>query len=113
MNKKCITTGQALYKGDYLLSSNGNYKAVLQVRGLQSIFHLRWQLCSVQWAPIWATKTDGKDSDHVILQSDRNLVIYTKDKVPLWASKTDIQTSRTCLNLYLMMDKPGPELNLI
>ncbi|KAJ0002565.1 hypothetical protein NQD34_007714 [Periophthalmus magnuspinnatus] len=52
-----------------------------------------WQLCSVQWAPIWATKTDGKDSDHVILQSDRNLVIYTKDKVPLWASKTDIQHS--------------------
>lgn len=38
--------------------------------------------------PLWATGTDGKDADRLIMQTDGNLVLYDKAMKPLWYSGT-------------------------
>jgi len=35
-----------------------------------------------------ASETNGNEGAHLVLQDDRNLVIYTMDGSPLWASNT-------------------------
>ncbi|CDR18093.1 unnamed protein product [Oncorhynchus mykiss] len=37
---------------------------------------------------VWASNTVNKDAQRLILQQDGNLVIYTKQDHPIWASNT-------------------------
>uniref|UniRef100_A0A667WUF7 Bulb-type lectin domain-containing protein n=1 Tax=Myripristis murdjan TaxID=586833 RepID=A0A667WUF7_9TELE len=79
MSKNSISTNEELYKGDYLLSNNGNYKAVFQGDSNFVIY---------QWAPTWATNTNGSGGNRVVMQGDGNLVIYTSSDKPVWESKS-------------------------
>jgi hypothetical protein len=38
--------------------------------------------------PLWATGTDGKDSERLIMQGDGNLVLYDRAMRPIWYSQT-------------------------
>lgn len=38
--------------------------------------------------PLWATGTDGKNGDRLIMQGDGNLVLYDKAMKPIWYSAT-------------------------
>ncbi|KAK2851960.1 hypothetical protein Q5P01_008236 [Channa striata] len=69
MNKTSISTDQELRKGEYLMSENGNYKAVFQGDGNFVVY---------AWSPIWATNTHGKNPYKILLQQDGNLVMYPK-----------------------------------
>uniref|UniRef100_A0A674CX72 Bulb-type lectin domain-containing protein n=1 Tax=Salmo trutta TaxID=8032 RepID=A0A674CX72_SALTR len=37
---------------------------------------------------VWASNTENKDAQRLILQQDGNLVIYTTQDRPIWASNT-------------------------
>uniref|UniRef100_A0A667WGA3 Bulb-type lectin domain-containing protein n=1 Tax=Myripristis murdjan TaxID=586833 RepID=A0A667WGA3_9TELE len=74
-----ISTNQELHQGDYLLSNNGNYKAIFQDDGNFIIY---------KWAPKWATNTSGSGGNRVVMQGDGNLVIYTSSDKAVWDSKT-------------------------
>uniref|UniRef100_A0A3Q0S7M2 Bulb-type lectin domain-containing protein n=1 Tax=Amphilophus citrinellus TaxID=61819 RepID=A0A3Q0S7M2_AMPCI len=77
MSRNFISTDQELYQGDYLVSENGNYKAVFQEDGNFVIYG---------WSPVWNTATCGKKPHRILLQGDTNLVMYTDDDTPVWAT---------------------------
>ncbi|XP_029911039.1 mannose-specific lectin-like isoform X1 [Myripristis murdjan] len=79
MSKNSISTNQELHQGDYLLSNNGNYKAIFQDDSNFVIY---------QWAHKWDTNTSGSGGYRVIMQEDGNLVIYTSSDKPVWGSDT-------------------------
>ncbi|MFF7296789.1 hypothetical protein [Streptomyces sp. NPDC008265] len=39
--------------------------------------------------PVWATGTDGSEVGRLVVQADRNVVLYAGDGTPLWASNTN------------------------
>ncbi|CAK6979977.1 B-type lectin plumieribetin-like isoform X2 [Scomber scombrus] len=71
-----------LYKGDFIISPNGRYKAVFQQDGNFVI------LADGDDSPIWATRTAGKNAFRITVQEDNNLVVYTEQNKPVWASDT-------------------------
>ncbi|XP_040902996.1 mannose-specific lectin-like [Toxotes jaculatrix] len=77
MSRSWISTDEELRQGDCLISENGNYKAVFQEDGNFVIY---------TWAPVWASDTYGKSPFRILLQQDANLVMYTKEDKPVWAS---------------------------
>ncbi|XP_008316315.1 mannose-specific lectin-like [Cynoglossus semilaevis] len=96
MNRNSLSTDQELRAGDYLMSNNGIYKAVLQTDGNFVVYG---------WAPLWASNTWNKDSYRLLLQQDNNLVIYDKENQPLWASNT--HSSRDSQRMLLTMQEDG------
>uniref|UniRef100_A0A667W8R6 Bulb-type lectin domain-containing protein n=1 Tax=Myripristis murdjan TaxID=586833 RepID=A0A667W8R6_9TELE len=78
MSKNSLSTNQELYQGDYLLSNNGNYKAIFQDNGNFVIY---------KWAQQWETNTSGLGGNRVVMQGDGNLVMYTSSDKPVWDSK--------------------------
>ncbi|XP_053187202.1 B-type lectin plumieribetin-like isoform X2 [Scomber japonicus] len=80
--KDHIVTYQELRKGDFLISQNGKYKAVFQQDGNFVI------LADGDDSPIWATGTAGKNAFRITVQPDNNLVVYTEQNEPVWASDT-------------------------
>lgn len=159
MNRNSISTDEELRQGDYLLSENGNYKAIFQVRK-QLIFSLsrpvdyymvqsqvfahikelpvlckhrdvlrlsNWTLFLLlpqhdgnfviyTWRPTWASDTCGKNPFRIVLQQDTNLVMYTKEDHPVWASGTfsNQHTTRMRLTLtnegQLVLDNNGKKI---
>ncbi|XP_072527968.1 B-type lectin plumieribetin-like [Salminus brasiliensis] len=79
MSRNTLYTNQELHKGDYLISNDRNYKAIFQDDGNFVVYG---------WKPIWASDTYGKPVTRLIMQEDGNLVMYTNDGTPLWASNT-------------------------
>lgn len=100
-----------LYKGQYLLSSNGRFKFVLQFDGnlvlydnsTRSALWASWtngravNKCVMQSdgnfviygypAAIWASNTGGNPGAYLIVQNDGNVVIYRNGR-PIWATNT-------------------------
>uniref|UniRef100_A0AAY5E9K1 Bulb-type lectin domain-containing protein n=1 Tax=Electrophorus electricus TaxID=8005 RepID=A0AAY5E9K1_ELEEL len=64
MSKNSLSTNQEMFKGDYLISNDGNYKAIFQDDGNFVVYG---------WKPIWASGTNGKPGFFLIMQSDGNL----------------------------------------
>ncbi|XP_062412432.1 B-type lectin plumieribetin-like [Sardina pilchardus] len=80
MSKNSLSTNQELRKGDFLMSSNQQYKAVFQEDSNFVIYG---------WSPIWASNTYGKqDAYRLVMQSDCNFVMYTKSGEPCWDTGT-------------------------
>ncbi|KAI4878113.1 hypothetical protein NFI96_014150, partial [Prochilodus magdalenae] len=79
MSRNTLFTNQELRKGDYLISNDGNHKAIFQEDGNFVVY---------TWKPVWASDTYGKPGTRLIMQGDGNLVIYTSDGKPLWASNS-------------------------
>jgi len=82
-----LTAGQALSGGDYLVSPNGQYCAVMQADGN---FVLYWgYLPDRLIGAMWASDTqDHPGNLSLVMQGDHNLVLY-QGSTPLWASNTD------------------------
>ncbi|KAM4610359.1 B-type lectin plumieribetin-like isoform 1-T2 [Polymixia lowei] len=107
MNKDSISTNEELRKGDYLLSNDGNYKAIFQDDGNFVIY---------KWSPIWASDTVSGRPFRVLLQEDSNLVMYTQCDSPVWATDTytNGKTDRMRLTLtnqgHLVLDRNGKNI---
>uniref|UniRef100_UPI003AAD0C3A B-type lectin plumieribetin-like isoform X1 n=1 Tax=Centroberyx gerrardi TaxID=166262 RepID=UPI003AAD0C3A len=79
MSKSSISADQELRRGDYLLSDDGNYKAIFQDDGNFVIY---------KWSPTWASDTVSCEPFRILLQQDNDLVMYTREDKPLWATGT-------------------------
>ncbi|KAM9481027.1 B-type lectin plumieribetin-like [Clarias gariepinus] len=87
MNKNYMSMDEELRKGDFLLSHNGEYKAVFQGDGNFVVYG---------WKPVWESKTGHiNDAQRLIMQEDCNLVIYTADN-PVWSSGPTRSNVKTC-----------------
>uniref|UniRef100_A0A672YGH3 Bulb-type lectin domain-containing protein n=1 Tax=Sphaeramia orbicularis TaxID=375764 RepID=A0A672YGH3_9TELE len=107
MSKTSISTNQEMRKGDYLLSTNGNYKAVFQEDGNFVIY---------TWAPMWSTGTCDKGGFRIVLQEDSNLVMYDRDNRGVWGSDTHSpkESNRMRLTMtddgHLVLDRDGVKI---
>jgi hypothetical protein len=75
-----LKKGQALEREQYLSSPNKKFVAKLQQDGNFVVFSTARVL--------WATATENKSANHLILQDDGNLVIYKGDNKALWDTGT-------------------------
>ena len=104
--------GDQLQEGQFLRSTDGRYRAVLQTDGsfvvddgakeiwtngikdyygknhivLQADGNLVSYLSN--GTPLWSTQTNGSDADRLVMQTDGNLVMYNDRYQPIWSSKT-------------------------
>ena len=104
--------GDQLQEGQFLSSTDGRYRAVLQTDGsfvvddgakeiwtngikdyygknhivLQADGNLVSYLSN--GTPLWSTQTNGSDADRLVMQTDGNLVMYNDRYQPIWSSKT-------------------------
>uniref|UniRef100_UPI003AAB7E69 B-type lectin plumieribetin-like n=1 Tax=Centroberyx gerrardi TaxID=166262 RepID=UPI003AAB7E69 len=105
MSKSSISTNQELRKGDYLLSNDGNHKAIFQEDGNFAIYK--------GGSHTWATETASSQPIRILLQQDNNLVMYTKRDEKFWetATASTTQSERMRLTLtnqgHLVLDKNG------
>ncbi|XP_047468124.1 mannose-specific lectin CEA-like isoform X2 [Mugil cephalus] len=87
MSKNFLSRNEELRDGDYLLSNNGQYKAIFQDDGNFVIY---------TWKPVWASNTDGSDAYRLCMQGDCNLVLYNGYGQPRWATNTDCFNCKVC-----------------
>ncbi|XP_056463221.1 B-type lectin plumieribetin-like [Gadus chalcogrammus] len=92
MSRNSLSTDQQLFKGDFLMSNNQEYKAIFQDDGNFVIY---------KWSPIWAPNTANDQAFKVIQQGDAHLVIYTIDDKPIWASGSYNNTHSVRVRLTL------------
>ncbi|KAK9527585.1 hypothetical protein VZT92_014134 [Zoarces viviparus] len=91
MSKNYLSKNDELRKGDYLMSNNGQWKAVFQDDGNFVIYG---------WKPVWASDTDGSDAIRLVMQADCNLVMYNKCEEPRWHTNSSKPEANMC-RLYL------------
>ncbi|KAL7838967.1 hypothetical protein SRHO_G00256250 [Serrasalmus rhombeus] len=75
MSRNTLFTNQELHKGESLISTDGNHKAIFQDDGNFVVYSRK---------PVWASETYGKPGTRLILQEDGNLVLYTDDSKVIW-----------------------------
>ncbi|MDZ8260193.1 hypothetical protein [Nostoc sp. ChiQUE01b] len=81
-----LYTGESLFPGQFLISPNGQYKAVLQYDGnfiLYNSFNI----------PLWSSNTFDTGAKYIVMQYDCDLVIYGFNAIPIWATFTTIGSS--------------------
>lgn len=132
-HRSTLQTGQSLRAGQYLLSGNGRYRAVMKRSG-------NFVVVAPGGRTIWASHTAGHRGayvgmeadgnagvfshsgkrlwrshtapswrDHLIMQDDGNLVVYTGDGRPLWSDATGWLGNGTRLAAAWSL-KPGQSL---
>lgn len=79
-NNSLMGVGEELKPDQYLQSSDGHYKLVMQSDGNLVEY--------VGGRALWASETGGHPGSRVIMQSDGNLVVYDPAEKALWDSKT-------------------------
>ncbi|XP_054876922.1 B-type lectin plumieribetin-like [Poeciliopsis prolifica] len=84
MSRNYLSNNEELRRGDYLLSNNGEWKAVFQNDGNFVIYG---------WQPTWSSDTYQSDVVRLIMQADRNLVMYNDDNKPRWHTGTYLKDS--------------------
>ncbi|XP_017157325.1 mannose-specific lectin-like [Poecilia reticulata] len=87
MSKNYLSKNDELRKGDYLMSNNGQWKAVFQDDGNFVIYG---------WKSTWASDTNGSDVTRLIMQADCDLVMYNDNNQPKWATGTYKQGNHVC-----------------
>ncbi|XP_063768724.1 B-type lectin plumieribetin-like [Eleginops maclovinus] len=83
MSRNFLSKNDELRKGDYLMSNNGEFKAIFQGDGNFVVYG---------WQPVWASDTAGPKPLRLCMQGDCNLVMYGDDEKPMWhtnSSKSD------------------------
>uniref|UniRef100_A0A3Q3WKG1 Bulb-type lectin domain-containing protein n=1 Tax=Mola mola TaxID=94237 RepID=A0A3Q3WKG1_MOLML len=106
MSKNFLSKNDELHRGDYLLSNNGEWKAVFQNDSNFVIYG---------WKPVWASDTYGTDAYRLCMQGDCNLVMYNKNNEPKWNTNTCKRGSNTYLLTLtddgkLVLDMEGEEI---
>jgi hypothetical protein len=80
-----------LYPGDGLTSENGSAEFKIEDDGRMSIY---WD-----GECVWQNTDEGReDIKGIHLQDDGNLVLYTHDDEPVWASNTEASSEGTSLS---------------
>ncbi|KAF4071825.1 hypothetical protein AMELA_G00267490 [Ameiurus melas] len=105
MSRNFLSMNSELKNGDFLISNNGEYKAVFQEDGNFVVYG---------WKPIWQSNTSGSTARRLIMQGDCNFVMY-KDGPCVWHTNTHREKVRMCrLTLrndgILVIDNDGEEL---
>jgi hypothetical protein len=80
-----IATGQRLYPGNRLDSSNGKYYFAVQGDGNLVIYS--------PYRAIWSSHTNGHRPSSMVAQGDGNLVLYKYGGGVIWASRTNGNTA--------------------
>jgi hypothetical protein len=75
-----LRVNQSLMRGQSLVSNNGRFQLDFQLDGNVVLKHLR------SGRVMWATGTNDKPAFRLTMQDDGNLVVYSRDSRPLWAS---------------------------
>uniref|UniRef100_A0A3Q4BPV7 Bulb-type lectin domain-containing protein n=1 Tax=Mola mola TaxID=94237 RepID=A0A3Q4BPV7_MOLML len=106
MSRNYLSRNDELRRGDYLLSNNGEWKAVFQDDSNFVIYG---------WKPVWASDTYRKDGHRLCMQDDCNLVMYDKKGGPKWSTDTYGQCCKMChLTLTddgrLVLERDGEEI---
>ncbi|CAG10253.1 unnamed protein product [Tetraodon nigroviridis] len=91
MSINVLDKGTEWKKGDFVLSKNGEWKAVFQEDGNFVVYG---------WQPVWASDTGGLDPTRLCMQADCNLVMYNPEEKPRWHTNTAKGSCDTC-TLYL------------
>lgn len=118
MSRNFVSMNEELQRGDYLLSNNGEWKAVFQVTStINCIYYklllvIQWytntSLVCLQedsnfviygWKPVWASDTYGSDAVRLCMQHDGNLVMYNKGDQPRWHTNTVHKCNKCRLTL--------------
>ncbi|XP_041817600.1 mannose-specific lectin-like [Chelmon rostratus] len=94
MSRNFLSKNDELRKGDFLLSNNGQWKAVFQEDGNFVIYG---------WKPVWTSDTAGSDAARLCMQADCNLVMYNKSDEPRWHTNSAKSNCNMC-RLYLTDD---------
>lgn len=107
-SQSTLTAGQALKRGDQLISPNGRFKLILQTdsnlvlygpgQALRAWGQTGNDSAAMQTdgnfvlyagsSPTWASDTSGNGGARLVMQDDGNLVVYTPDNRALWSSET-------------------------
>ncbi|TNN30613.1 Mannose-specific lectin [Liparis tanakae] len=106
MSKNYLSKNDELRKGDYLMSNNGNFKAIFQEDGNFVLYG---------WSPVWASDTCGSDGVRVCMQADCNLVMYNQQSEAKWHTNSAKDGGSMCrLHLTndgkLLVDKESVEI---
>ncbi|XP_056290408.1 B-type lectin plumieribetin-like [Pseudoliparis swirei] len=106
MSKNYLSKNDELRKGDYLMSNNGNFKAMFQEDGNFVLYG---------WSPLWASDTCGSDGVRVCMQADCNLVMYNQQSEARWHTNSAKDAGSMCrLHLTndgkLLVDKESVEI---
>ena len=75
-----LGTNQSLNSGQFLVSTDGRFKLIMQSDGNLVLYSIN--------RPLWSSRTDGRPVTRASMQSDGNLVLYDAQNRPYWASNT-------------------------
>jgi len=87
-----LTIGKTLVAGQYLRSNANHHELIMQPDG--NLVHYQAGIAQ------WSTQTGGNPGAYLALQTDGNLVLYSRTGVPLWHTFTN----GTAANLLAMQD---------
>ncbi|CAJ1082561.1 hypothetical protein L3Q82_004659 [Xyrichtys novacula] len=87
MSKNFLAKNEELWNGEYLMSKNGEFKAVFKEDGNFVIY---------KWSPVWSSDTVGSGVVRLCMQADCNLVMYTKGNDPKWHTNSYRPEFNTC-----------------
>ncbi len=82
-------------------------KAIMQADGN---FVLYAVVNQVQ-VPVWATATNGRGGTRLVMQNDRNVVIYNSANQAVWSSNTGVPSISKFQDRGREVDYPGGDLN--
>ncbi|KAM6971087.1 B-type lectin plumieribetin-like [Tautogolabrus adspersus] len=94
MSRNFLSKNDELRRGDFLISNNGEYKAVFQDDGDFVVYG---------WKPVWSSDTAGSDALRLCMQGDCNLVMYNKCDEPKWHTNSSNSKCNMC-RLHLTDD---------
>jgi hypothetical protein len=86
-----LGAGQRLNRDDYLLTPDEDFQLILQGDGNLVLYACFGGPGDPNKAVLWASNTQGQDSQYAIMQTDGNFVIYGSHQPPnaLWATNTN------------------------
>ncbi|XP_013767774.1 mannose-specific lectin-like [Pundamilia nyererei] len=98
MSRNFLSKNDELWRGDYLVSNNKQYKAIFQGDGNFVIYG---------WKPLWASDTYGSDAVRLCMQADCNLVMYNKCDTPKWHTNSANSAKPDCNMCRLQLTDDG------
>ncbi|KAJ8000975.1 hypothetical protein DPEC_G00186020 [Dallia pectoralis] len=111
MSKNVLRKGEKLKNKDFLISNNGEWKAVFQEDGNIVVYG---------WKPTWNSDTAGLGGKRLVMQDDNNLVMYKDYANPsgektVWHTSTWVPNFRDCQlkmkeNGDLVVERDGCEV---
>ena len=85
-----LMAGEILEANQFLVSSNGIYKLIMQADGNLNLYYIARTNGTTTYSTIWSSKTSSKVNLPYIakMQTDGNFSIYNNKGESVWASNT-------------------------